>query len=151
MSVQTLDQTVETAAPSLLRRVLPLAGAALVLALAAGWWLLGTADAAEDPTAHDGEIVELPAMTTTVGERGIQHARVGLAIVLTEDADPGEIEPRQPLLQDALLRELARLDADEVRSSEGSDLLRERLSEQAQDIWGDDVVRRVLLTELMVQ
>jgi flagellar basal body-associated protein FliL len=145
------DQTVEPASPPRLRRVLPLAGVALVLALAGGWWLLGTADAAEDPMALDGAIVELPAMTTTVGERGIQHARVGLAIVLTEAADPGEIEPRQPLLQDALLRELARLDADEVRSSEGSDLLRESLSHEAQEIWGADVVRRVLLTELMVQ
>jgi flagellar protein FliL len=146
------DQTVETAAPSRLRRrILPLGALALVLALAGGWWLLGTADAAEDPTALDGEIVELPAMTTTVGERGIQHARVGLAIVLTEDADPSEIESRQPMLQDALLRELARLDADEVRSSEGSDRLRESLSQKAQEIWGADVVRRVLLTELMVQ
>jgi flagellar basal body-associated protein FliL len=151
MSAQTLDQTVETAAPSRLRRILPLGALALVLALAGGWWLLGPADAAEDPTALDGEIVELPAMTTTVGERGIQHARVGLAVVLTEDADPADIEHRLPLLQDALLRELARLDADEVRSSEGSDRLRESLSQKAKEIWGADVVRRVLLTELMVQ
>jgi flagellar basal body-associated protein FliL len=145
------DLPIEAEAPARTRRLLPIVGLAVVLALAGGWWLFGVADAAEDPTAIDGEIVDLEPMTTTVGERGIHHARVGLAIVLTEAADASQVGPRQALLQDALLREISSLDADTVRSAEGSDRLRARLSETAQEIWGPDVVRRVVLTELMVQ
>jgi flagellar basal body-associated protein FliL len=145
------DLPIEVEPPTRKRRVLLLAGLATVLALAGGWWLFGVADAAEDPSAVDGEIVDLEPMTTTVGERGIHHARVGLAIVLSEGADPSQVGPRQALLQDALLREISNLDADTVRSAEGSDRLRTSLSETAREIWGPDVVRRVVLTELMVQ
>ena len=145
------DQPAEIATPSPKRRVLLLGVLALVLALAGGWWMLGTADAAEDLSAVDGEIVDLPAMTTTVGERGIHHARVGLAIVLSEAADPEQIAPRQALLQDALLRQVSALDADTVRSAEGSDRLRAALTEKAREIWGEEAIRRVVLTELLVQ
>lgn len=145
------DVAVETETPKRSRRWLVLGGLAVVLALAAGWWLFGTADAAEDADAADGEIVALPSMTTTVGEQGLAHARVGLAVVLDEDADPAVVEPRQALLQDALLQHISSLDADSVRSAEGSEQLRKALSERAREIWGEDVVRRVVMTELMVQ
>ena len=118
----------------------------------AGWLFLG-GGGPEEPSAEavDGPIVALEPLTTTVGEASLQHARVTLAVVLTQAADPNVVEPRVALLKDALLREVARLDAGELRSAEGSDGLRERLSAEAQEIWGEQVVRRVLITELLVQ
>lgn len=132
------------------RLVLMAAVLTLLLMAAGGWWAFGMAAADEEPEV-DGEIVELEPLTTTVGERGIHHARVSLAVVLTEEAAPEDILPSIALLQDALLREVAATDADTIRSSEGSDHLRARLTEEARDIWGEEVVRRVVLTELLVQ
>jgi flagellar protein FliL len=116
-----------------------------------GWWYLGPAAADEPPVDADGEIVPVPAMTTTVGESHLQHARVSLGIVLQHDADPAVIRPQIPLLQDALLREMAAMSAEELRGTVGSSALRERLGAEARAIWGEDVVRRVILTELLVQ
>ena len=134
------------------RLLLAVAVVAVILIGAGGWLLLGPAAADEPPAEEvDGEIVTLEPLTTTVGEASLHHARVTLAVVLTQDADPAVIEPRVALLKDALLRELARVDAEQLRSAEGSDGLRERLSADGQEIWGAEVVRRVLLTELLVQ
>ena len=135
------------------RRRLLVVGLPLTLAvlLAAGWWAMGLADAAEEIPDVDGEIVPLEPLTTTVGEHGIHHARVGIAIVLTVEATAEDVTPRTALLKDALLRQVAGTDADTVRSAEGSDRLRAALSETAREIWGEEVVRRVVLTELLVQ
>jgi flagellar basal body-associated protein FliL len=134
------------------RRRLPLVLALLlVLAVGAGaaWYLLIDGDDV-DPSELDGQIVALPPMTTTVGEASMHHARVAVAVVLSHGQDPSVVEMRAPLLQDALLRELAGMDGPTVRSAEGSDALRAALSREAEDIWGDDVVRRVILTELLI-
>lgn len=117
---------------------------------AATWWfvLRGPAEAAP---LEDGEVVVLEPLTTTLGESSLRHARVNLAVVLVGGEDPEVVEAKAAILQDALLREVARMDADQLRSSEGSDRLRDRLTREAHEIWGDEVVRRVLLTELLVQ
>lgn len=117
---------------------------------AAAWWFLWDG-AAADVEPRDGEVVILESLTTTLGESSLRHARVTLAIVLVEGEDADVLEPYAPMLQDALLREIAQLDADQLRSSEGSDELRRRLTAEAQGIWGEEVVRRVLLTELLIQ
>jgi flagellar basal body-associated protein FliL len=123
----------------------------LLAGVGGGWWYLGPAEADEAPVESDGAIVPVPPMTTTVGESHLHHARVGLGVVLTQDADPEALEPRIPLLQDALLREMATMSAYELRGAEGSAALRARLGDEARAIWGEDVVRRVILTELLVQ
>lgn len=132
--------------------LLAVAIVAVLLVGGGGWWFVGSSSADEPAVEEvDGEIVTLEPLTTTVGEASPHHARVTLAVVLTQDAEPSVIEPRVALLKDALLREIARVDAEQLRSAEGSDGLRQRLSAEAQAIWGDQVVRRVLLTELLVQ
>ncbi len=146
-----MELELEASRPSRRRRLLLIGLPLVVVALAIGGWWIGFADAAEEVPDVDGEIVPLEPLTTTVGEHGIHHARVGVAIVLTVRAEPEDVTPRTALLQDALLREVAAMDADTVRSSEGSDQLRERLSATAREIWGEEVVRRVVLTELLVQ
>ena len=133
-------------------RTLLLTLLAVVLLVGSGGSLfLGDASADEAPADIDGEIVTLEPLTTTVGQASLRHARITLAVVLTVDADPAVIDGRVALLQDALLREIAELDAEELRSADGTDRLRQRLSAEAQKIWGEDVVRRVVLTELLVQ
>lgn len=121
----------------------------LVLGAAAAVWFL-VLDADALPADTDGDIVTLEPMTTTVGEASMHHARVAVAVVLAQGEDPEIVPPRAPLLQDALLRELARMDGPRVRSAEGSDALRAALSAEAKEIWGDEVVRRVVLTELLI-
>jgi flagellar basal body-associated protein FliL len=153
MSATTADVTEESAdRPRSRRRLLVLGLLALLLTGAGtGWWMLGPAGAEEAPRDADGTIVAIPAMTTTVGRSSLHHARVSMAIVLSEEATPRDVEGSLPLLQDALLREMAGLTADELRSVEGSDALRARLTAAARQLWGEEVVRRVILTELLVQ
>jgi flagellar FliL protein len=138
------------------RRLLVVLVLLLVLGgAAAGAWLVfgpaGDAEAAEEEPEPDGAVVTLEPQTTTLGEQGLQHARVGIAIVLAEGEDPMVVDQHAPLLQDALVAELAEVGADELRSSEGSAALRASLSGHAKRIWGEEVVHRVVLTELLVQ
>jgi hypothetical protein len=100
----------------------------LLAAVAGGWWFLGRRRRRRAPADVDGEIVAAPPLTTTVGT--VEPApRPGVA---GDRADRGRRprgrRRRLPLLQDALLREMAAMDADELRSAEGSDALRARLS-----------------------
>lgn len=126
-------------------------GGALVALAALGWWFLGPASAAEEIPDEDGEIVELEPLTATIGEAGRQHARIRMAVVLTVVADSAVIEPRVALLDDALLKEVSATGGDELRTAEGADQLRVSMSEHARQIWGEDVARRVVFTELLVQ
>lgn len=121
----------------------------LVGAVAAWWFLLRTPPEAAPP--QDGEVVVLEPLTTTLGESSLRHARVNLGVVLVEGQEPELVETKAAILQDALLREVARMDADQLRSSSGSEGLRQRLTEEAHGIWSEEVVRRVLITELLVQ
>ena len=123
--------------------------ALLVTAGGGAWWFF-LADR-EPPPPADGEVVVLPALTTTTGNSTLRHARIALGIVLVDGEDPEVVDRMIPLLQDALLREIAEMDADQLRSPDGSDQLRRQLTADAHDIWGEELVRRVILTELLVQ
>lgn len=122
----------------------------VAVAAAASWWVLLRDDPAEQ-VQSDGAIMTLEPLTTTLGEATLRHARVSLAVVLVEGEDPEQAMELAPELQDALLREVAEMDADHLRSAAGSQQLREQLTTEARRIWGEDTVRRVLLTELLVQ
>ena len=123
--------------------------ALLVSGAGGAWWFL-LADREPAPPA-DGEVVVLPALTTTTGNSTLRHARISLGIVLVEGEDPAVVDRQIPLLQDALLRGVAEMDADQLRSPDGADQLRRQLTADAHEIWGEEVVRRVILTELLVQ
>lgn len=130
--------------------VLVVLAALLLAGGAAAWWFLSPG---EDPDREpvDGPIVPIEPLTTTTGNDSLRHARIGMAVVLAEGQDAEVVSERLPLLQDALLREIAGMSADELRSIDGSEGLRVRLSNHARDIWGEEVVRRVVLTELLLQ
>lgn len=134
------------------KKLLVIALVVLLVAGAAAWFLViapgGEAEAAE---VVEGTVMPLDPLTTTTGTAALHHARVALALVLTEDADEGAITARAALLQDALLREVATMNADLLRSADGSNQLRANLTTHAQEIWPDGEVLRVVLTELLVQ
>jgi flagellar protein FliL len=137
------------------RKLLLAVGIVVLLVGAAAAWSLvlapdGDIEDGEDALV-EGAIVTLEPQTTTLGEARLHHARVAVAVVLAEGIDPAVVPLRAALLQDALLRELATMDVDGIRSSEGSDALRQRLSQDAREIWEEDQVIRIVLTELLVQ
>lgn len=144
---------VEVEAEGRSKKLLLIGAVVILLVAAAAAWFFFLKPAGDEvpPEAVDGEIVTLEPLTTTLGVSSPSHARVSLAVVLTESADPTVIDGRKALLQDALLQEIAVMDADQLRSAEGSAQLRAALTEDAQQIWGKDVVRRIVLTELLVQ
>lgn len=131
-------------------KLLLLLGAVLFLG-AAAWWLLLAPAADDDGQVVEGDIVTLEPMTTTTGESTLHHARVGLAVVLTDQGRRDDIVDREPLLQDALLAAIAERDADTLRSAEGSEQLRVELTSQAQRIWSEEEISRIVLVELLVQ
>lgn len=148
------DIDTETAATTTGRgRKLLLAVLVIAVAVAAAWFFLlrEVPEAAADVEVEDGLIVGLDPLTTTTGEAARQHARVAMSLVLAEGITADVVTDRAPLLQDALLREVARMDGDELRSAAGSDQLRAELTAAAQGIWTEGEVRRVVLTELLVQ
>ncbi|MCC5948837.1 MAG: flagellar basal body-associated FliL family protein [Nitriliruptoraceae bacterium] len=151
MTTMTLEPELEE--PT--RRRWPLiAGAVLLVLLLGGgaaWWFLGSdADAAEEPVIEEGEILVLEAQTTSLGLSQTVHARVGVAVVLAEGVRSDDVRPRIPLLQDALIQELSQMSAEQLRSTEGAEELRSQLTVNAQRIWDEETVVRVVLTELVV-
>lgn len=151
MSTTETVLVVEEEGEETARGRLPLLLVALALLMTAAggaWWFLGDREPAPP---SDGEVVVIPPMTTTTGNASLRHARISMGIVLVDGASPDEITQKLPLLQDALLQAVAEMSAEQLRSLSGSDGLRARLSDEAIEIWGEEVVRRVILTELMVQ
>lgn len=104
----------------------------------------------------DGLILPVGTLTVNLADETPHFARVAFSVVLIEGVDPTLIEPKFALLLDAALRELAPFDAVQLRTLEGQELLRTKLSEQAIELLNDEeeavrVVKRVILTDLLVQ
>jgi flagellar protein FliL len=152
VSTVTLEPDLELEPPAKKRWKLYLAVLVAVIAggAAAAFFLLGGGGPEEEIEVVEGEIVQLEAQTTTLGEGPAVHARVAIAVVLAEGVAVEVIPPRTPLLRDALLRELAVMDSDTLRTVAGSDQLRQRLTADAQEIWEEGEVVRIVLTELVV-
>lgn len=107
-------------------------------------------DAPDEPRPAEGTVVRLDPMTTTVGGTTVRHARLTMAVVLVEGVEPTAIDNRVPLLQDALLLELSAMSGEQLHRTEGARALRERMTDHARTIWDDDIVSRVVFTELVI-
>lgn len=135
------------------RRKLVVAVVAAVVAIApAGFFLLG-GSGGEDPDAPavEGPIVEVASMTANLAGPEVHYVRFGFAAVLSAEVVAADVEGRFPLLRDAALSEAGTLSAEHLRSPEGVEELRSRLTARAQGIYPDGQVLRVVLTELLVQ
>ena len=108
------------------------------------------AEEVESQPPAEGEVLEVATLTTTVGGDA-SLARIGLGVVLSEEAVADVVSARFPLLEDAAVSELAGAEAQDLRTAEGADALRRRLTKRAQEIYPDGEVLRVLLTELVIQ
>jgi flagellar basal body-associated protein FliL len=133
-----------------------------VVVAAAGFFGGGGGEAAEagPPTTlaleeeADGLILPVGSLTVNLADETPHFARVSFSVVLIEMADPTFVEPKMALLLDAALREMATFSAEELRSVQGQELLRSKLSAQAIALLNTEdarYVKRVILTDLLVQ
>ncbi len=104
----------------------------------------------------EGAVLDVGSLTVNLPGEPVHFARVSVAVVLVEGTDPLVVEGKFPLLLDATLTEMAKTDADTLRTVEGQDALRKALSEKAREIYNDEeegvrLVKRVVLTELLIQ
>lgn len=151
-------EAVDTDAPPRKSRRKLILIVALALGLVAGGigaaaFLGGSDEAPEEQASEEppeGAVLNVATLTSTVqGDANL--ARVGLAVVTSEGAAQEQVVEKFPLVQDAAVSELARMPADELRTPEGADALRRRLTRRAKRIYPEGEVLRVLLTELVVQ
>lgn len=134
-------------------------GGVVVLAGAAGaFFFLGGGGEAEEEAATtstlvptEGEVIESDEMTVNLADATPRYARIKFAVVLPEDGDSAVVGNKFPLLKDRVLDVLARFSADQLLASGGLDAVREQLSEEAQDVWPNGEVLRVVVTEMLVQ
>ncbi len=127
----------------------------LVVAAAAYMFLMGgggAADVIAEPTApEEGAVVTVGQMTTSLAGPGTHFVRVEIGAVLNATTAEADVEAAFPLLRDAALSVLMGFDADTLRSVAGADTLRTELTAAAQEIWEDEEVLRIVLTDLLVQ
>ena len=120
----------------------------------AGWWWFDVADAAEDGPPEEGEVVTVEPMTVGLAERD-EHARLGYGLVLAEGETSEALDERMPMMKDATLERVAEVGGEELGTPEGMNDLKERLAQDAREIFNDPeedpVVLRVVLTELVVR
>ena len=152
-----MSQDVTEQAPKKSRRKLVII-AVLVVVLAGGGFaamtFLGGGEEepewTEQQATPEGAVLDVATLTSTLsGDASL--ARVGLAVVAAEGAAEDQVVARFPLIKDAAVTELARTAPDELRTADGADQLRRRLTKRTRKIYPDGEVLRVLLTELVVQ
>ncbi len=141
----------------------------VVVTLAVGYFLFGrggTAEAETPPTTiplneeAEGAIVTAGTLTVNLADESPRYAKIGVALVLVEGADPLLVEGQVPLILDAVLSQVSSMTADELLSHSGFDTLRNAIGDAAIEIYNEvpedgspeiRVVKRVVLTELLVQ
>jgi flagellar basal body-associated protein FliL len=122
-------------------------GAALYLLVLSG----GEAEATDPPPVVEGAVVDVAEMTLNLAGPQMHYARLSLAAVLAEKADEGKVQLRFPLLKDAVISEVGTFSAEVLRTPEGVEQLRQRLSERAVALYPEGEVLRIVFTELVVQ
>ncbi len=122
--------------------------------LAARSLLLGGAapDAGHGPPKEEeGVIVTMDPLTVNLADAGFHYAQAGLAIVLTTAADPKEVEERLPLFKDSAIRVIGGFESRELKTLKGQEELRHALTRAASELYGEDAIYEVVLTQIVVQ
>lgn len=135
------------------KKLLLIVGGVVVLA-AVALFFLKPADASSEPATPPapvpGEVVEVGQMTVNLADAS-RYARVSFSLMLVEGAAADQVAAQYPLLKEAVLFEVSKLTAEQVRTTGGLDALAKALTERAQEIYPDGEVLRVVLTEMLVQ
>lgn len=141
------------------KKKLIIAGVA-VAALAGGYFLfMGGSPPPEEEAAAttttepvEGAVIEVGTLTANLADADeLRYARVTFAVVLNANADSAAVGARVPLLQDAALGVVSDYTSVELAGSTGIGALRDDLTAQAQELFVDGEVLRVVLTEVIVQ
>lgn len=165
MSTATATAPAEAPAPDLApeaprrsRRLLLIVAAVVFVALGAGAYFLllagdgeATGTEAEPEPVAEGPVVEVGTLTTNLAGANGRYARVGIALVLSADADAAAVGERFALVKDAAITEIGRHDAAALQAAGGTETLRDGLAERITRLYPDGEVLRVVLTELLVQ
>ncbi len=99
----------------------------------------------------EGEIVELEEMILNIGGEGSGYLRIGLAIVLEEGTPAADFEAESAIAKDVAIQYLSSLTDDKLRSTEGRQEVKDKLSMLIREAYGDEKVIRVLFTALVMQ
>ncbi len=121
-----------------------LAGRSLLLGGAA-------AEVGQQPKEQEGTIITMDPLTVNLADAGFHYAQAGIAIVLTTTANSKEVEERLPLFKDAAIRVIGGFESRELKSLKGQEELRHRLAEAASEVYGDEAIYEVVLTQIVVQ
>lgn len=115
--------------------------------------LLGgsAAEAGQKPKEEEGTIVTMDPLTVNLADAGFHYAQAGIAIVLTTTANPKEIEERLPLFKDAAIRVIGGFESGELKTLKGQEELRHGLTRAASEVYGDEAIYEVVLTQIVVQ
>lgn len=121
--------------------------------LAARSFLLGgaPAEAGQRPKEQEGTIITMDPLTVNLADAGFHYAQAGVAIVLTTTANSKEVEERLPLFKDAAIRVVGGFESRELKTLKGQEELRHRLTEAASEVYGDEAIYEVVLTQIVVQ
>lgn len=127
------------------------AGGALLMRAAGADETDGAPAGEQTGPAEPDEIVEVGQLTINAAESAGSFVRLTFAVGLAEGVPADEVEGRFPLLKEAVIREVQRVPASELRGPEGFDGLQAALEERAQGIYPDGQIVRVVITEFLVQ
>lgn len=110
-------------------------------------------EAMAEPTVapvEEGDIYEVATLTVNLDSADLRYARVQFGVV-TDGVMAADPTARFPLLQDMAISTIAGFTPAELRTVEGHEQLRTRLTEDALEVWPDGEVLRVILYDLIVQ
>jgi flagellar protein FliL len=112
----------------------------------------GHGDEEEEEEGEAGPVVEFPTLVVNLAdEEGSRYLKMTFQMELATEEAKEHVEPRIPRLRDAVLSYLSGLHAAEVRGSTHMAEVRDHLQELTIERMGEEHVKRVFLTEYLVQ
>ena len=99
----------------------------------------------------EGAVIESDEMTVNLTDTSVRYARIKVGLVLPLDGDSTTVGERMPILKDSILGVVGRYDAETLLAPDTLDELRQRFTDEANEVWSDGEVLRVVITELLVQ
>jgi flagellar basal body-associated protein FliL len=99
----------------------------------------------------DGAVLDGGSFVVNLADKGTpRYAKVSYGIVLAEGVDPEVAEERLPIMKDRIMPFLMEKTSEELSSGAGFEMVRKRLTEDAQSTFQGRALR-ALVTELIVQ